>query len=125
MPPCLSHLINSLLQNVFDLLIGYFCLTAGLRMVGSFNVMCGPKFLEEVPEGGINEMRPSITYYHPRCAKPWKDNLMKYLADMLSICCPARHGFYPLGDVMHDDQDILIIMGLWKRSHIVDDPHIE
>ena len=76
MPTCPSHLSNGLLQNVLDLLIGYFCLTASLRMVGGCDVMLGPEFLEKVPEGRSNEMRPSITDYHPRCAKPWKDNLM-------------------------------------------------
>ena len=94
-------------------------------MVGSFNVMCGPKFLEEVPEGGINEMRPSITYFHPRCAKPWKDNLMEHFAGVLSICCPTWYGFYTFGDVIHGDQDILAIMGLWKRSHIIDTPDVK
>ena len=78
MPPCFLHLIKGLLQDVFDLLIGCLYLTAGLRMVQGRDVMHGPKFLEEVPEGNINEMRPSITYYHPWCAKPWEDNLMEH-----------------------------------------------
>ena len=55
-----------------------FMLDGGSEMVGGCDVMLGPKFLEKVLEGRINEMRPSITDYHPRCAKPWKDNLMEH-----------------------------------------------
>ena len=75
MAPCPSHLINGLLQNILDLLIGSFFLTASLRMVEGCDVMLGPEFLEKVPEGSINEMQPSMTNYHPRCAKPSKEHL--------------------------------------------------
>ena len=47
------------------------------------------EFLEKALEGSINEMRPSVTYYHPRCAKPHKYNLMEHLTGMLSICSSA------------------------------------
>ena len=91
MPPCPSHLINGLLQNILDLLIGCFCLTACLRMVGGCDVMLGPEFLEKVLEGSIDEMRPSVTDYHPRCAKPWKDNLMEHFF-RACLASAALHG---------------------------------
>ena len=65
--------------------------------------MLGPEFLEKVPEGHINEMRPSVTDYHPWCAKPRKDNLMEHFLGVLSIRSPAWQSFYPFGDVSHSD----------------------
>jgi len=65
--------------------------------------MLSPEFFEKVSEGSINEMRPSVTDYHHRCAKLWKDNLMKYFSGMLSIRSPAWQSFYPFGDVIHGD----------------------
>jgi hypothetical protein len=65
--------------------------------------MLGPKFLEKVPEGRINEMRPSITDYHPWCAKPLKDNLREHFSGVLSIRSRAWQSFYPFGDVSHSD----------------------
>jgi hypothetical protein len=44
---------------------------------------------------------------------------------MLSIGRPAWHGFHPFGDIIHSDQDILAIMRLWERYHIVDAPYIK
>ena len=81
-------------------------------MLGGCNVMLGPEFLEKVLEGSIDEMRPSVTDYHPRCAKPWKDNLMEHLSGMLSIRSPAWQSFYPFGFIIHGDYDILAIKGL-------------
>ena len=54
-----------------------------------FDVMLDPEFLEKIPEGRINEMRPSIIDYHPWCAKPRKDNLTEHFLGVLSICNPA------------------------------------
>ena len=88
-------------------------------------MLCSVEFLEKAPEGSINEMRPSVTYYHPRCAKPWNDNIIEHFMGVLSISSPARQGFYPFGHVIHGDQDILAIMGLWKRSHIIDTPDVK
>ena len=61
------------------------------------------RVLEKVLEGSIDEMRPSVTDYHPRCAKRWKDNLMEHLSGMLSIRSPAWQSFYPFGDLIHGD----------------------
>ena len=80
--------------------------------------MHNPKFLDEILEGSIDKMRPSITYYHPWYAKPWEHNFMEHLEGMLGICYLAWHGFYPFGDVIHGGQDILAIMRLGKSYHI-------
>ena len=56
-----------------------FLLDGGSEMVGGCDVMLSPEFLKKVPEGSISEKRPSVTDYHSRCAKPWKDNLMEHL----------------------------------------------
>ena len=39
--PSLSHLVDGLLQDVFDLFVGCLCLTVGLRVVWSGNVVLG------------------------------------------------------------------------------------
>ena len=44
---------------------------------------------------------------------------------MNCIGCPAWHGFYPFGDVIHGDKDVLAIMGPWEGSHIIDALNIE
>ena len=43
------------MQNISDLLIECFCLTASLRIVGTRDVMHGPKFLEETWEAASME----------------------------------------------------------------------
>ena len=82
-------------------------------------VYCDP------PEGSIIEKRPSVTDYHSRCAKPWKDNLMEHLTGMLCICRSAWHGFDPFGDVDYGNQDILASLGSYKRSHVVNTPNVK
>ena len=43
------------------------------------------KLYQEVSEGLINEMRPSVTYDHPWSPEAWEDDLMKHLTGMLGI----------------------------------------
>ena len=40
----LPHLVNGLLQNIFDLFIGRFCLTACLWVIWGGNVVRGAQF---------------------------------------------------------------------------------
>jgi hypothetical protein len=42
-------------------------------------MLCSKLFLE-VSEGLINEVRPSITYHHPRCPKTRKDDFLESVA---------------------------------------------
>jgi hypothetical protein len=44
---------------------------------------------------------------------------------MLGIGSPAWHSFHPFGDVIRSNQDILVVMGLGKGSHVVNAPYIE
>ena len=94
-------------------------------MIWSGNVVLSPKFLQKVLEGLIDEMRPSVTYHHPRSSKTMEDNLMKHPAGMLGVCGPAWHCLYPLRHIVNGHQDILAVIGLWERSHEVDAPHIK
>ena len=47
--------------------------------------MLYPKLFQEVPEGLINEMRPSVTYDHPWSPEAREDDLMKHITGMLGI----------------------------------------
>ena len=53
--------------------------------------MLCPKFLQEVPEGPINEMGPSVTYDHFWSPEAWEDDHMKHLAGMLGIGNQIKH----------------------------------
>ena len=80
---------------------------------------------QESSEGRVGEVRPSVTNYHPWCAKPWEDNLVEHLTSVLCICGPAWHGFDPFGDVVYGDQDVLVTLGFHEGSHVVDAPNVE
>ena len=54
--PALPHLVDSLLQDIFDLFVGRFCLTVGLRVVWSCNVVLGSQLPEVASEGLVNEV---------------------------------------------------------------------
>ena len=54
--PPLPHLVDSLLQNIFDLFVGCLCLTVGLWVVWSGNVVLGSQLPEVVSEGLVDEM---------------------------------------------------------------------
>ena len=41
------------------------------------------------------------------------------------ICGSAWHGFDPFGDVVYGNQDILTSLESYKRSHVIDTPHVE
>ena len=81
-----SHGIYGLLQNVLDLLVRRFCLATRLAMIWSCNIVLYPKLFQEVSEGLINEMRPSVTYDHPWCSKAWENDLMEHFSGMLGVC---------------------------------------
>jgi hypothetical protein len=55
-PLASTHLIHCLLKDIFDLFVQCFCLTAGLRMIWSGNLMINSNFQESFPECPINEV---------------------------------------------------------------------
>jgi hypothetical protein len=50
---------------------------------------------------------------------------MEHLAGMLCICGSAWHGFDPFGDIIYGDQDVLASLGSYKRSHVINTPHVK
>ena len=67
------------------MLVGGFCLPAGLWVIRSRDVMLWPKLFQEVSEGLINEMRPFVTYDHPWSPKAREDDLMKHHTACLAL----------------------------------------
>ena len=65
-------------------------MTTGLGVIRGRDVVPCPSFLEKVLKGQVNEVRPSVIDYHPWCAKPWEDNLVKHLMGVL--CIWGLHG---------------------------------
>jgi hypothetical protein len=89
------------------------------------DVVFGAELPKKASKGLINEMRPSVAYNHPQCSKTREYDLVEHLAGMLGIGSSARNCLHPLGDVIHNDQDVLAIMGLFELPHEVNAPYVE
>jgi len=100
-------------------------LTIGLGVIWSCNVVLCTKLFQEVSEGLINEVRPSVTYHHPWCPKARKYDLMEHPSSMLGVGSTAWHCFYPLGHIINCHQDVYAVIGLWEWSHEVNAPYVK
>jgi hypothetical protein len=96
-----------------------------LGVIRSSNVVMDPMFWQILVKVLISEVGSSITNYHSGYSKSWKYGFFKHLLRVLGIRSMTWQGFYPFGDVVDYNQDILAISWLRRWPHVIDSPDIK
>jgi hypothetical protein len=109
---------------VIDLLVGNFHLATGLRMEGS-GFVCDGVLEKQGLEKSVAKVLISAIDDGPRSTKSTKNvGLDEFYHDLVIIGL-GGHDFYPLGDIIHPYQNILIPKRWWEGSYKVDTPNIK
>jgi hypothetical protein len=99
---------------LLNLLIGTFCLTVGLRVVGCCQVGLDTELLEEASHNARRELRSSVTDELERETMEAEDFMVVDVGDSLcvDVGC-AGDGVDELAVVVREDNDGVIAIGFW------------
>jgi hypothetical protein len=112
-------------QNVLDLLIGNFNLSAHLWVIQGGNFMRDEILLHQLLKNLVAKMLTSITYNCSRHTETSKDNVFQKLDHNSVVIGLARNRLYLLGHIVHSNQDVEIAKGVQERSHKINAPHFK
>jgi hypothetical protein len=110
---------------MLDLPIGDFHLAISLRMVGSGYFVCNEVLEKQGFVELVAEVLTSITNDGSGSTESAEDVGLDEFYHNLVIIGLGGHSFYPLGDIIHSYQNILIHKRWWEGSHEIDTPDIK
>jgi hypothetical protein len=81
--------------------------------------------LHQMLKNPIAKVRTSITDNRSRCTKLSKNSVLQKFDHNSVVIGLARYHLHPLGHIIHSNQNVQKLEGVWERSHEIDAPYIK
>ena len=117
--------MNYLLKNSFDFSITNLYLPIRLGVVWHGDAVVYSVFLQQCLEVRGVEVWATIADDSPRTTVSGEDTSCDEPKNLPMVVCPSGDCLDPLGHIVHHQQDVLLPVRRWERSHEIYPPNVE
>ena len=113
------------MENQFNFSITQFYLITRPRMVWRCNSMINIILSKHFTKSTMNKMWTTISHEMSRDSKPRKNNFFKHINRGVMIKTTSWNSFYPLSNIINNNQNMCIPVRERKMSDIIKTPNIK